>query len=89
MNYKLVEINKENQAILVDVDGWSIWIDYWKENEEEGYLWDFNQYIFYNWKGYMLTRDKKTMQAQEKIKEDIENFDCFMDSIFYDYADKL
>lgn len=84
-NYKLVEIDKENNAILVDVDGWSIWIDYWKENEEEGYLWDFNQFIFYE---YSL-RDRKTKQAQEKARQDIEGFDYFMDCVFNDYADKL
>ena len=88
MEYKLIEIDKEKQAILVEVDDWSIWIDYWKENEEDGYLWEFNQFIFYNWKGYTLTRDKKTMQAQEKIREDIENFDCFMDCVFEEIEGK-
>lgn len=88
MQYELKDIDEKNQAILISVDSFNIWLDYW-ENEEGFTEWDFNQQIFINWKGYISTKDKKTMQAQEKIKNDIENFDCFIDDIFSNWEDAL
>ena len=88
VEYELKDIDEENQAILISVDGFSIWLDYW-ENEEGFIEWDFNQQIFINWKGYTSTKDKKTMQAQEKIRNDIGNFDYFMDDIFNNWGDAL
>lgn len=88
VEYELKDIDEKNQAILISVDGFNIWFDYW-ENKEGFTEWDFNQYIFWDWKGYIESNDKKTMQAQEKIRNDIENFDYFMDDIFSNWGDAL
>ena len=88
VEYELKDIDEKNQAILISVDGFGVWLDYWED--KEGFIeWDFNQYIFINWKGYTSTKDKKTMQAQEKIRNDIENFDYFINDIFNNWGDAL
>lgn len=84
VEYELKDIDEENQAILISVDGFNIWVDYW-ENEEGFTEWDFNQYIFHEW----IEKDVKTREAQKKIYDDIENFDYFMDDIFSNWGDAL
>lgn len=85
MEYKLIEIDKENEAILISADGVRLWIDYFVETEgdEKYYTWDFNQYIFniYN------SKDIEVQETQNKIYEDVENFDYFMDEIFCNYLE--
>ena len=85
MEYKFIKIDKENEAVLISADGVQLWIDYFIEIEdgEKYYTWDFNQYIFniYN------SKDIEAQETQKKIYEDVENFDYFMDEIFYDYLE--
>lgn len=86
MEYKLIKIDKENEAILISADGVQLWIDYFVgiEEGEKFYTWEFNQYIFdiYN------SKDIEAQETQKKINKDIENFNYFMDGIFYDYLEK-
>lgn len=85
MQYKFIKIDKENKAILISANGVQLWVDYFEqiENGETYYTWDFNQYIFdiYN------SKDIEAQETQRKIYEDVENFDCFMDEIFYNYLE--
>ena len=83
MKYELVKIDKENNAILISADGVKLWINYIEktDDDEKYYIWDFNQYIFV----IGNSKDDEIKAAQEKIDNDIENFDCFMDDIFYTY----
>jgi hypothetical protein len=80
MKYELVKIDRKNNAILVSADGVQLWLDYFEqtENDEKYYTWEFNQYIFniYN------SKDIEAQETQNKIYEDVENFDYFMDEIF-------
>ena len=82
MEYKLIKIDKKNKAVLISANGVQLWIDYFFDGEL-GYTWEFNQYIFniYN------SKDIEAQETQKKIYEDVENFDCFMDEIFYDYLE--
>lgn len=86
MEYKFTKIDKENEAILISADGVQLWIDYFIgiEEGEKFYTWEFNQYIFdiYN------SKDIEAQETQKKINKDIENFNYFMDGIFYDYLEK-
>lgn len=86
MKYKFIKIDKENEAILISADGVQLWIDYFIgiDEGEKFYTWEFNQYIFniYN------SKDIEAQETQKKINKDIENFNCFMDGIFYDYLEK-
>ena len=86
MEYKFIKIDKENEAILISADGVQLWIDYFIgiEEGEKFYTWEFNQYIFdiYN------SKDIEAQETQKKINKDIENFNYFMDGIFYDYLEK-
>lgn len=86
MEYKFIKIDKENEAILISADGVQLWIDYFVgiEEGEKFYTWEFNQYIFdiYN------SKDIEAQETQKKINKDIENFNYFMDGIFYDYLEK-
>lgn len=86
MDYELIKIDKENEAILISADGVQLWIDYFIgiEEGEKFYTWEFNQYIFdiYN------SKDIEVQETQKKINKDIENFNYFMDGIFYDYLEK-
>ena len=84
MEYKLNKIDEENQAILISVDGFGIWLDYW-ENEEGFTEWDFNQYIFHEW----IEKDVKTREAQKKIYNDMDNFSYFIDDILSNWGDAL
>lgn len=84
VEYELKDIDEENQAILISVDGFNIWVDYW-ENDEGFTEWDFNQYIFYEW----IEKDVKTREAQKKIYNDMDNFDYFIDDIFSNWGDAL
>lgn len=83
MEYKLIKVDKENNAVLITADNVQLWIDYFEQVEEgeKYYTWEFNQYIFniYN------SKDIEVQETQKKIYEDIENFDCFMDEIFHNY----
>ena len=79
MEYKLNKIDEENQAILISVDGFGIWIDY-REDEEGFFEWNFNKYIFYEW----IESDVKTRELQNKIYKDIDNFTYFLDEILSD-----
>ena len=85
MEYKLINIDKENEAILISADGVQLWIDYFIgiEEGEKFYTWEFNKYIFdiYN------SKDIEAQETQKKINKDIENFNYFMDDIFYDYLE--
>lgn len=85
MEYKFIKIDKENEAVLISANGVRLWIDYFVEIEdgEKIYTWQFNQYIFniYN------SKDIEAQETQKEIYEDVENFDCFMDGIFYDYLE--
>lgn len=85
MKYEFIKIDKENNAILISADGVQLWLDYFVEIEdgENFYTWEFNQYIFniYN------SKDIEAQETQKKIYEDVENFDFFMDEIFYDYLE--
>lgn len=85
MKYEFIKIDKENNAILISADGVQLWLDYFVEIEdgENFYTWEFNQYIFniYN------SKDIEAQETQKKIYEDVENFDFFIDEIFYDYLE--
>ena len=84
VEYELKDIDEKNQAILISVDGFGVWLYYWED--KEGFVeWDFNQYIFHEW----IERDIKTREAQNKIYDDIENFSYFMDDIFNNWGDAL
>lgn len=84
VEYELKDIDEENQAILISVDGFNIWVDYW-ENDEGFTEWDFNQYIFHEW----IEKDVKTREAQNKIYNDMDNFSYFMDDILSNWGDAL
>ena len=83
MKYELIKIDKENNAILISADGVKLWINYIEKTDDDGnyYIWDFNQYIFI----IGNSNDDEIKATQKKIDDDIENFDCFMDDIFYTY----
>ena len=85
MEYKFIKIDKKHNSILISADNVQLWVDYFEQVEEgeKYYTWEFNQYIFdiYN------SKDIKAQETQKKIYEDVENFDCFMDGIFYDFLE--
>lgn len=83
MKYELVKIDKENNAILISADGVKLWVNYIEKTDdgEKYYIWDFNQYIFV----IGNSKDDEIKAIQKRIDDDIENFDCFMDDIFYTY----
>ena len=85
MEYKLIKIDKKNKAVLITADNVELWVDYFIgiEEGEKYYTWEFNQYIFniYN------SKDIEAQETQKKINKDIENFNYFMDEIFYDYLE--
>ena len=85
MEYKFIKIDKEKESVLISADGVQLWVDYFKQVEdgEKYYTWEFNQYIFYIYN----SKDIEAQEAQKKIYEDVENFDYFMDEIFYDYLE--
>lgn len=85
MKYEFVKIDKENKAVLISADGVQLWVDYFEQIEagETYYTWEFNQYIFYIYN----SKDIEAQETQKKIYEDVENFDCFMDEIFYNYLE--
>ena len=80
MDYELIQIDEENEAILISANGVQLWIDYFigMEEGEKFYNWEFNQYIFFDYS----IQDQKIKKTQEKILKDVENFDCFLDEIF-------
>lgn len=82
MNYKLIEIDFDNQSVLVNADDVELWIDYREEESDDEYIksysWDFNKYIFF----LDNANDVKIQAMQNKIYDDVENFDCFMDYVF-------
>ena len=79
MDYELIQIDKENEAILISADGVQLWIDYFIgiEEGEKFYTWEFNQYIFFDYS----IQDQKIKKTQEKILKDVEKFDCFLEEI--------
>ena len=77
MNYNLIDINKEDKRLIIDVDSIEIIVDY--EKTEEGYCWEFNQYIFYN-----NLHDLRVKTTQKLIENDIENFDYFINCTLED-----
>lgn len=85
MDYELIKIDKLKHSLLVKADGVELWVDYYctKEGSENFYNWEFNQYI------YCLdnSKDIEIKETQEKIYKDIENFNYFMDEIFYNYLE--
>lgn len=80
MDYELIQIDKLNHSLLVKADGVELQVDYYctKEGSESFYSWEFNQYIFFDYS----IQDQKIKKTQEKILEDVENFDYFLDEIF-------
>ena len=80
MDYELIKTDKLNHSLLVKADGVELWVDYYckKEGGENFYSWEFNQYIFFDYS----MQDQKIKKTQEKILEDVENFDYFLDEIF-------
>lgn len=85
MEYKFIKIDEENESVLISADGVQLWVDYFIEIEdnEKYYTWDFNQYIF----NLCNSKDLEAQETQNKIYEDVENFDCFMNGIFYNYLE--
>ena len=83
MEYKLIKIDQENESILISVDDVEMWVDY-RKNEEGFFEWEFNKFVFLRWK-------KSDMEIQEKqetiLDKELEEFDFFMDGIFYDYLE--
>ena len=79
MNYKLIDINKEDKRLIIDVDSVEIVIDYFFDGEL-GYIWEFNQYIFYN-----NLHDLRVKTTQKLIEKDIENFNYFIICTLEDY----
>ena len=85
MEYKFIKIDKKHNSVLISADGVQLWVDYFEQIEdgETYYTWEFNQYIF----NLCNSKDIEAQETQKKIYEDVENFDCFMDNIFYDYLE--
>lgn len=86
MEYKFIKEYRENIknegewiSLLVSADGVELWIDCHKNSD--GYWdWDFNQYIFHD----DNEQDQLVKAIQNKIYQDVEEFDCFVDSILYE-----
>lgn len=80
MRYNFINFDKKNKAVLISANGVRLWVDYYIDDDLLP-SWEFNQYIFF----MHDKNDKKVKEIQNKIYEDLENFDAFMDKIFEKY----